>query len=99
MQPWRQYIYIMEVVLVATPVVPFMFFTGVALGMLATKETIVALKILPFWFGGCLGTFALWSMCVRIYQFRSIRTFKELPYVTLGYGVFSNTMLIFYLDI
>lgn len=96
MQPWRQHIYFLEFVLVVIPVALFVIVTSILLVGFATEEPRVALKILPFWIGGCMGTFALWSMYFRLYKNQTIHTFKKLPYATLVCGIFANAIPVFY---
>jgi hypothetical protein len=96
MQPWRQHFYFVEFLLVAIPVALFVIVTPILLLGLATEELRVALKILPFWIGGCMGAFALWSMYFRLYKEQATQTFKELPYVTLGCGIVANAIPVLY---
>lgn len=48
------------------------------------------------WIGGCLGTYALWSMYFRIYNNESAQALSDLPLLPLAAGIVANAVPVFY---
>jgi hypothetical protein len=92
-----QQIYFLEFVVIAIPAVLFDIFTlPMLMGVAPSANPIFSLQLLLLWIGGCMGTYALWSMYFRIYKNQSVRTLKELPLIPLGCGIIANAIPVFY---
>jgi hypothetical protein len=96
MEWWRQKIYMLEFVLVVLPATIFLFFTFFLLAGLAGSNPRFALQLFILWLGGCLGTYALWTMYVRLLNNKLVSNLKELPLILLACGIISNAVPVFY---